>query len=124
MTGPPAGPESKAAPPAKRANPDGIPVRQHNGELVAHIDPGFANRLIAAGAAEAFRRGPRRYLRLRRGIVVPRNEHGWSVIEMLRKWHGDRKAAEYVAHKDRRSESVRYRKPSPVPERLLVRRDK
>jgi hypothetical protein len=54
----------------------------------------------------------RRYLRLRPGIQVPRTEGGWDIIEFLRRWHGDKKAAGYVAHFDRQSEKLRYRPPS------------
>ena len=119
MTGPPAtGSEFKAAPPIKRANPDRIPVRLHDGTLVAHVNHELADSLMAAGAAEAFRRGPRRYLRLRQGIHIPRTERGWDIIEAVRTWHGDKRAAGYVAHKDRQSERLRYQPPSPAPERL------
>ncbi len=119
MSGPPAaGPELKAAPPTKRANTDGVPVRLYDGTLVAHVNQEFAGRLMAAGDAEAFRAGPRRYLRLRRGINVPRTVHGWDVIEFLRMWHGDKKAAGYIAHKDRQSESLPYRPPSRVREEV------
>lgn len=65
MTGPPAArPVSQTPPPPKRANPDGIPVRLHNGMLVAHVNQELADRLYEAGAAESFRNGSRRYLRL------------------------------------------------------------
>ena len=105
MTGPA---KFQTAPPIKRAKPDGIPVRLYDGTLVAHVNHEFADRLTTAGAAEAFRGGPRRYLRLREGIRVPRTVRGWEVIELLRRWHGDKKAAEYVAHKDRECEGLRY----------------
>ena len=107
MTGPPAAkPESEAAPPIKRASPNGIPVRLSNGALVAHIIPELADRLLKAGAAEPFRSGSHRYLRLRQGISIPRTERGWDIIELLRMWHGDKRAAWYVAHKDRQSERL------------------
>jgi hypothetical protein len=62
MTGPPATrPNHKTAPPIKRANSEMIPVRLHDGALVAHADPDLESRLLNAGAAESFRRGPRRY---------------------------------------------------------------
>ena len=119
MTGPPATrSEFHMAPPIKRANPDGIPVRLSDGALVAHVIPELADRLLEAGAAESFRSGSRRYLRLRQGISIPRTERGWDIIEFLRRWHGDRRAAGYVAHKDRQSEHLQYRPPSPAPERL------
>jgi hypothetical protein len=117
MTGPPAArPGCQKAPPSKRANPGGIPVRSHAGALVAHIPQDLADRLIECAAAEAFRSGPRRYLRLRQGINVQRTVRGWDVIEFLRMWHGDKKAAGYVAHKDRLSERLPYRPPSPAAE--------
>ena len=108
MTGPPdAWSGWETAPPIQRSNPDGIPVRLHDGTLVALVSHELAERLVAAEAAEPFRRGSRRYLRLHRGIVVPRTPRGWDVIEFLRKWHGDKRAAEYVSHKDRQSEHLR-----------------
>jgi hypothetical protein len=119
VTGPPATwSESQTAPPIKRANPDGIPVRLSNGALVAHVIPEIADRLLEAGAAESFRSGSRRYLRLRHGISIPRTERGWDIIEFLRMWHGDMRAAGYVAHKDRQSERLQYQPPSSAPERL------
>jgi hypothetical protein len=52
MTGPPARwPGSQAAPPIKRANPDGIPVRLCDGALIAHVDREIADRLVESGAA-------------------------------------------------------------------------
>lgn len=115
MTGPPAsGPVLIAAPPIKRANLGRIPVRLQDGTLIAHTSQEVADRLIIVGAAEAFRTGCRRYVRLRRGVHVPRTEHGWDVIEFLRMWHGDKRASGYVAHKDRQSERLRFRPPSPV----------
>jgi hypothetical protein len=92
MTGPPALRSGfHAAPPIKRAKPDWIPVRLSNGALVAHVIPELADRLIEAGEAESFRSGSRRYLRLRQGISIPRTEHGWDIIEFLRRWHGDKR---------------------------------
>jgi hypothetical protein len=118
MTGPPATrSEFHTAPPIKRANPDGIPVRLSDGALVAHVIPELAHRLLEAGAAESFRSGSRRYLRLGQGISIPRTERGWDIIEFLRTWHGDRRAAGYVAHKDQQSERLHYRPPSSAPER-------
>ncbi len=118
MTGPPGGvPDSEAAPPIQRAKPNGIPVRLYDGTLVAFISIELADRLITAGAAETFRRGSRRYLRLQPGVPFFRGAHGWDVIESLRKWHGDKKAAQYVAHKDRQSERLKYSPASPLPER-------
>jgi hypothetical protein len=119
VTGPPAArPEFQAAPPIKRASPDGIPVRLSDGALVAHVIPELADRLLKAGAAESFRSGSRRYLRLRQGISIPHSERGWDIIEFLRTWHGDKRAAGYVAHKDQQSERLHYRPPSSAPERL------
>jgi hypothetical protein len=119
MKPPPAArPEYETAPPSKRANLDGIPVRLHDGALVAHVDLKLAERLLETGAAEAFRRGPRRYLRLRQGISIPRTEQGWDIIELIRNWHGDRRAAGYIAHKDRQSERMLYRPPTPAVERV------
>jgi hypothetical protein len=47
MTGPPAPrSEFQPAPPIKRANPDGIPVRLFDGALVAHADADLADRLV------------------------------------------------------------------------------
>jgi hypothetical protein len=113
MTGPPATrPNHKTAPPTKRAKPDGIPVRLHDGTLVAHVGPELEDRLLTEGAAESFRRGPRRYLRLRQGVYVPRTVRGWDIMEFLRRWHGDKRAAAYVEHKDRDSERVRWEGPS------------
>jgi hypothetical protein len=110
MTGPPAlRPDYETAPPVKRANPDGIPVRLYDGALVAHVNRERANELLENGVAEAFRRGPRQYLRLRQGIDIPQTGRGWDFIEALRRWHGDEKAAGYIAHKDRQSERLRYR---------------
>jgi hypothetical protein len=118
MTEPPvARPGNQTAPPAKRANPDGIPVRLRNGLLVAHVNQELANRLLEAGAAESSRNGSRRYLRLRQGISIPRTERGWDIIEFLRMWLGDKRAAGYVAHKDRQSERLHYRPESPAPEK-------
>jgi len=119
MNRPPAGrPELETAQPIKLANPVGIPVRLSNGALVAHVGQELADALLEAGAAEAYRNGPRRYLRLRREISIPRTERGWSLIEFLRMWHGDKKAAGYVAHRDRQSERLTYRPPSRAPESL------
>lgn len=112
MTGsPPARPEFQTAPPIKRANPDGIPVRLYDGSLVAHVSQELGDRLMAAGAADPFRRGPRRYLRLREGIRISRSARGWEVIEFLRRSLGDKKAADYVAHKDCECETLRYQPP-------------
>jgi hypothetical protein len=108
---PPARAESETAPPPKRANSDAIPVRLYDGTLVAHVNRELAERFLEPGVAESFRNGPRRYLRLRRGIAISRTTRGWDVIEDLRKWHGDRKAAGYVAHIDRQSERLPYRPP-------------
>ena len=44
----------QTAPPTKRANFPGIPVRQYDGALVAHANAALADRLMAAGAAETF----------------------------------------------------------------------
>ena len=94
MTGPPvARPGYQTAPPTKRANLDGIPVRLRNGALVAHVNQELADRLLEAGSAESSRNGSRRYLRLRQGISIPRTEPGWDIIEFLRMWHGDKRAA-------------------------------
>ena len=112
MTGPPTNRVFHSAPPIKRAKPDGIPVRLYDGTLVAHVNRELEDRLLKAGAAESFRRGARRYLRLRRGIYVPRTAKEWDIMEFLRQWHGDKKAAAYVEHKDRQSESLRYEPPS------------
>jgi hypothetical protein len=123
MSPPPAArPECGTAPPIKRANPDGTPVRLHDGTLVARVNQELEDRLRGAGAAEAFRNGARRYLRLRQGISVPRTERGWDVIEFLRRWHGDKRAAGYVAYKDQQSEWLPYRRFSPAQE--LERRSK
>jgi hypothetical protein len=107
-------PEHETAPPIKRANPDGIAIRLYDGTLVAYVNEQLANRIVVAGDAEACRSGLRRYLRLRQGISVPRTERGWDVIEFLRRWHGDKRAAGYVAHKDQQSERLRYQPPSPT----------
>lgn len=116
MTGPPAlRAEYKTAPPIKRADPDGIPVRLYDGALVAHVSSGLAEELIFAGDAEECRRGPRRYLRLRQGIHIPQTERGWDIIEALRMHLGDKKAAGYVAHFDRQSERLRYRPSDRAP---------
>lgn len=64
-----------------------------------------------AGAAESQRNGSRRYLRLRQGIQIPRTERGWDIMEFLRSWHGDKKAAAYMKHRDRQSESLRLERP-------------
>jgi hypothetical protein len=104
-------PDLQTAPPVKRANPEGIPVRLYDGTLVAHVNEELADRLLETEAAESFRRGPRRYLRLHHGLTVPRTAHGWDIIEFLRKWHGDKRASAYVAHKDRESDHFRYRPP-------------
>jgi hypothetical protein len=118
MNGAPAArPEVQTAPPIKRANPDGIPVRLYDGPLIAHVNQELADRLVVAGDAEACRSGPRQW-RLRRGINIPRTDRGWDIIEFLRVWHGDKRAAAYVAHKDRQSERLQYRPPSPAPEKL------
>jgi excisionase family DNA binding protein len=68
----------------KRANPSGIPVRLYDGALVAHVAQDLADKLLNTGAAELCRRGPRRYLRLRQGISIPRTIQGWSIMEFLR----------------------------------------
>jgi hypothetical protein len=112
MTVPPAsGPEFQTAPPAKRADPSRIAVRLYNGALIAHVEQELADRLVMTGNAEACRRGPRRYLRLRRGICMPCTEPGWDIIDFVRKWHGDKWAAEYIANKDQQSERLRYQPP-------------
>jgi hypothetical protein len=117
VTVPPATrPDFQAAPPIKRANPDGTPVRLYDGTLVAHVDEELATRLLETGAAESFRRPPRRYLRLRQGICIPRTVQGWDLIEFLRKWHGDKRARAYVTHKDRESEGLKYRPPVLRPQ--------
>ena len=87
-------PGSPTAPPSKRANSDGIPVRLSDGALIARVSPELADRLHQSGAAESFRNGSRRYLRLHQGIGVPRTERGWDIIEFLRMWHGDERAAD------------------------------
>lgn len=51
------------------------------------------------------------------GISIPRTERGWDIIEFLRRWHGDKRSAGYVAHKDRQSERLHYRLPNPAPEK-------
>jgi hypothetical protein len=111
-------PGCQTAPPTKRANLDGIPVRLHHGALIAHLQQELADKLVECGAAEAFRSGLRRYLRLREGINVQRTVRGWDVIEFLRMWHGDKKAAAYLAYKDRQSERLPYRPPSRAAEGL------
>jgi len=112
MTGPPvARLACETAPPIKRADPDGIPVRLHDGTLVAHITQQLADELTEAGEAEACRRGPRRYLRLRQGIHIPPRLRGWDIIEALRVRLGDKKAAGYVARFDRRAKGLRYQPP-------------
>jgi hypothetical protein len=119
VTGPPAKrPATHAAPPTKRANPDGIPVRLYDGALVVHAKEDLADKLMAAGAAESFRNGPRRYLQLRQGIHIPRTAKGWDMMEFLRRWHGDEQAAAYIEHKDRQSENLRYQPPSRPSESL------
>jgi hypothetical protein len=110
MIGPP-GKAFQAAPPVKRAKPAGIPVRLDDGTLVAHANQELEDRLVSEGVAESHRRGPRRYLRLRQGIYVPRAAKGWDLMELLRRWHGDRKAGAYVRHKDRESETLRNQPP-------------
>jgi len=118
VTGPPAAkPECEPAPPIKRAKPDGVPVRLYDGALVAHATQEVEQRLITAGAVDSFRHGPRRYPRLRQGIHIPRTAKGWDIMEFLRRWHGDKRAAEYVAHKDRQSEALVYRPANRQPER-------
>src|SRR5580693_1530740 len=112
VTGPPAArPGCETAPPIKRADPAGIPVRLHDGALVAHIPEQLADELTEAGVAEACRRGPRRYLRLCQGIQIPPTLRGWDIIEALRMRLGDKKAAGYVARFDRRAEGLRYQLP-------------
>jgi hypothetical protein len=112
MTGPPTNRVFQSAPPIKRAKPDGIPVRLHDGTLVAHVNREIEERLLSKGAAESLRHGARRYLRLRQGIYVPHTPKGWEIMEFLRRWHGDSRAAAYVEHKDGQSESHRYEPPS------------
>lgn len=102
----PKSPRRQAAPPLKRANPKLLPVRLHDGDLVAHVTAEHAEELLRDGAARSFRNGDRRYLRLERGITIERSGSGWDVIELLRKWHGDKRAAGYVAHKDGLSERL------------------
>jgi hypothetical protein len=110
VTGPPAvRPGFQTAPPIKRANPDGTPVRLHDGTLVAHVDQDLIEKLLETGDAESCRSGRRRYLRLREGISVPRTVPGWEIMEFLRKWHGDKRARAYVEHKERQAERFRYR---------------
>src|SRR5580700_11175731 len=105
MNAPPASrPTPQTAPPNTRAKLTEIPVRLHDGTLAAHVNQELERRLLEAGAAESLRRGPRRYLRLRRGISIPRTERGWDIIEFLREWHGDKRTAGYISHKDRQSE--------------------
>jgi hypothetical protein len=41
MTGPPTNRVFHSAPPIKRAKPDGIPVRLHDGTLIAHVNREF-----------------------------------------------------------------------------------
>ena len=110
MTGPPTA-VCKAAPSVKRAKSVGIPVRLYDGTLVAHANRELEDRLLTAGVVESFRHGSRRYLRLRQGVYVPRTARGWDIMEFLRRWHGDKRAAAYVKHKDRQSEAHRYQPP-------------
>jgi len=107
-----AGPAAYSAPPTKRATPTGVPVRLHDGTLIAHVDHELADRLVTNGDALSYRSGSRRYLRLRQGIRVPRTDRGWGIIEFLRRWHGDKRAAEYVANKDQQSEYLRHKAPT------------
>jgi hypothetical protein len=114
MTGPPGrGPATKSAPPTKRADMGRIPVRLHDGALIANVHRDMAERLLDAGVADGFCRGPRYYVRLRQGITIPQTESCWDIIEFLRQWHGDKKAAGYLAHRDLQSEHLRYEPPSP-----------
>ncbi len=53
---PPGGPVFRVAPPIKRANPEGTPVRLYDGSLVAHVNHELAARLIEATALRG--RGP------------------------------------------------------------------
>jgi hypothetical protein len=92
-------------------------VRLPDGALVAHVNQELADRLLDAGAAESFRNGSRRYLRLRQGISIRRTERGWDIIEFLRMRHGDKRAAGYVAYMDRQSERLHYRPTSPSQEK-------
>lgn len=91
--------------------PPGIPVRLHDGTLIAHANQELEDRLVTDGVAAVLRREPRRYLRLRQGICVPRTAKGWDLMEFLRRWHGNKRAAAYVRHKDRQSETLRYQPP-------------
>jgi hypothetical protein len=87
-------------------------VRLYDGALVAHITRQLADELPEAGVAEACRRGPRRYLRLRPGIHIPLMLRGWRIIEARRMRLGDKKAAGYLARFDRRAKRRRYQPPS------------
>jgi hypothetical protein len=103
-------------------------VRLHDGALVAHADEDLADRLLAAGAAVSCRTGSRRYLRLRRDIIVLRTARGWDVVEYLRSSLGDKQTAAYFAHKDCQSEQLRYIPPiraleAPKPDKTLRNRD-
>ena len=93
-------------------------MRLYDGALVAHVNQEMADKLLDAGIADGIRRGPRHYLRLRQGISIPQTESGWEIVESLRQWYGDKRAAGYLAHKDRQSERLRFDPPSPKERQL------
>jgi hypothetical protein len=91
MTGPPAvRTVTKTAPSDNRAHPIGIFVRLADGEPAGRVSESFAAWLVSSGHAEGFRKGWRRYLRLRPGVVIRPSLRGWELIEEQRKQYGDK----------------------------------
>jgi len=104
VTGPPAArPCSRTAPSDNRAHQTSeILVRMDNGEPAGRVSNQFAEMLIAADAAASFRNGPRRYLRLRPGIIIRPSLRGWGLIEEERRKHGDDAVRRGLTSMDRR----------------------
>jgi hypothetical protein len=104
MTGPPATrPLTRTAPSVNRApQASEILVRMDNGEPAGRVSQQFAEMLSASGAARSFRTGTRRYLRLRPGIIIKPNLHGWDLIDEERRIHGDDAVRRGLASLDRR----------------------
>ena len=102
-TGPPrTRPLTRTAPSEQRVPPIGILVRLDDGEAAGRVPEAFAERLVSSGHAESFRKGWRRYLRLRPGVVIRASVHGWEFVEEQRRQYGDYAVRRGLASLDRR----------------------
>ncbi len=77
-------------------------MRQADSETAGRVSEAFAERIISSGDGTSFRNGPRRYLRLRPGVVVRASAPGWELIEEQRRQYGDDAMRRGLASLDRR----------------------